>query len=162
MWCWNRCITETGWTSAELEISWPQLPPSPLSPHYLTHFKDAHLEGKKAVYLLHHVWLGHCLQDWYYYYHTCRQSHLDSAFLLTKDGHFFFSPTPSLPTMLFLFLSGSSYKHLLCESDKPYPKPQKELQPKATNRGRPWDSAQAGSHQAGIVFHMFWLKLVKL
>lgn len=75
---------------------------------------------------------------------------------------FFFSPSLPLPTMLFLFLSGSSYKHLLCESDKPYPKPQRELQPKATNRGRPWESAQAGSHQAGIEFHMFWLKLVKL
>lgn len=82
-----------------LDLSWARnqlacLPPSPLSPHYLTHFKDAHLEGKKAVYLLHHVWLGHCLQDWYYYYHTCRQSHLDSAFLLTKDGHFFFLTHP--------------------------------------------------------------------
>lgn len=50
---------------------------------------------------------------------------------------FFFSPSLPLPTMLFLFLSGSSYKHLLCESDKPYPKPQREPQPKATNRGRP-------------------------
>lgn len=65
-----------------------------------------------------------------------------SVFLLTKDGviffsFFLFSPTPPLPTMLFLFLFGSSDKHLLCESDKPYPKPQRELQPKATNRGRP-------------------------
>lgn len=54
-----------------------------------------------------------------------------------RCGFFFFSPSLPLPTMLFLFLSGSSYKHLLCESDKPYPKPQRKLQPKATNRGRP-------------------------
>lgn len=54
-----------------------------------------------------------------------------------KTGNIFSSPTPPLPTMLFLFLFGSLDKHLLCESDKPYPKPQRELQPKATNWGRP-------------------------
>lgn len=79
--------------------------------------------------------------------------------------HFFLifsSPDPVPPTMLFLFLFGSLDKHLLHESDKPCPKPHRDLQPKATNWGRPQVSAQAGLHQGRIVFHVFWLKLVKM
>lgn len=72
------------------------------------------------------------------------------------------SPDPVPPTMLFLFLFGSLDKHLLYESDKPCPKPQRDSQPKATNWGRPQVSAQAGLHQGRIVFHVFWLKLVKM
>lgn len=187
MWCWNRCITKTtlGRTSAELELSLPAFlpvfpPQSPPQPPAFSSF-DQFLSCTSYGILPDNLnlicfpsclilisWCSPEVRHWWqlsYRIYTNNPVPLLSFFFLLvneKTGNIFSSPTPPLPTMLFLFLFGSLDKHLLCESDKPYPKPQRELQPKATNWGWPWDSAQAGLHQAGIAFHMFWLKLVKM
>lgn len=113
MWCWNRCITETtpGWTSAELSLLLKmRICAVPIGPNLGTDVAPA------AVLSHMHIVERHLV------------------FLLLATGEFSSSPTLPLPTMLFLFLFGSSDKHLLCESDKPYPKPHRGLKPKATNR----------------------------
>lgn len=141
MWCWNRCITETGWTSAVFQISWPAC----LCPLIIwLVFKKVHVSQiKRYFYITWTLAAGG---------YAC--SHL--------DGSFFFLTHPSTShNVVFVsfwqFIQTSALWEWQAISQTT-----ERAAAKGNKLGRPWDSAWAGSHQAGIVFHMFWLKLVKL